>query len=101
MLDESLKTGLREDFIKKDGTLNRSHRGVISPLKKGWQYRSKMGTNDLDKKKFLLKLNSRGELKEINQDVPINQQMSLEEYREQVFLWMMLKGGYSICHSII
>lgn len=55
-----------------------------------------MGKNDLDKKNFLLKLNSRGELKEINQDVPINQQMSLEEYREQVFLWMMLKGGYSI-----
>ena len=89
MLDESLKTGLREDFIKKDGTLNRSHRGVISPLKKEWQYRSKMGKNDLDKKKFLLKLNSRGKLKEINTDIPVNQQMSLEKYKAYVLEYLL------------
>lgn len=89
MLDESLKTGLREDFIKKDGTLNRSHRGVISPLKKEWQYRSKMGKNDLDKKKFLLKLNSRRELREINTDIPVNRQMSLEEYKAYVLEYLL------------
>ena len=48
-----------------------------------------MGKNDLDKKNFLLKLNSRGELREINTDIPVNQQMSLEEYKAYVLEYLL------------
>lgn len=48
-----------------------------------------MGKNDLDKKNFLLKLNSRGKLKEINTDIPVNQQMSLEEYKAYVLEYLL------------
>ena len=48
-----------------------------------------MGKNDLDKKNFLLKLNSRGELREINSDIPVNQQMSLEEYKAYVLEYLL------------
>ena len=48
-----------------------------------------MGKNDLDKKNFMLKLNSRGELREINSDIPVNQQMSLEEYKAYVLEYLL------------
>ena len=48
-----------------------------------------MGRHDLDKKNFLLKLNSRGKLKGINTDIPVNQQMSLEEYKAYVLEYLL------------
>ena len=47
-------------------------------------------------KAMLQKLKTEKNLKEIKPDIPVNQQMTLEEYREQVFLWMKIKGGYCL-----
>ena len=55
-----------------------------------------METNHQEMKKFLSKLSPYGKLREIDPDIPINQQMTFEEYIEQVYLCLTQLNKISI-----